>query len=294
MDKIIDVQNLTHRYKNRKIYENLNFSVKRGRVFGLLGRNGVGKTTLIKILMGFLRPLSGSCRIFGEECHKMSPKTRQRIGLLFEGHLAYEFMSIAEIEDFYSGFYENWDKDIYFDLVGRLGLKKSHLIKNMSCGQRSQVVLGLLFAQQPDLMILDDYSMGLDAGYRYLFIDYLKEYVKQPGKTVFITSHVMSDLEEIVDEVLFVDRKRKALKMKLHDFLKNFNKYTFPKTKAVSLPKKDEIIENIEYSGDFVSVFSFADKNLVLDHVKEFGLNQCIAKEPMNLEQAFVGLTGRY
>ncbi|PIE74639.1 MAG: methyltransferase [Deltaproteobacteria bacterium] len=294
MGNVIEIKNLTHYYKSKKIYENLNFDVQGGKIFGLLGRNGVGKTTLIKILMGFLKPVSGECRVFGEKSHKMNPVVRKRIGLLFEGHLAYEFMTIGQIERFYGDFYENWDRSIYYDLVGKLGLKDDHLIKNMSCGQRSQVVLGLLFAQQPDLMILDDYSMGLDAGYRYLFIDYLKEYVKKPGKTVFMTSHVMTDLEDMVDDVIFLDRKRELLKISLNEFMSSFKKFSFKLNSENNLPQKDEIIENIDISGGQISVFSFAEKDRVLEHLEKFGVKSSIEEEKMNLEQAFVGLTGKY
>lgn len=294
MTDVIAVENLTHYYKNRKIYENLNFSVEDGKIFGLLGRNGVGKTTLIKILMGFLRPVSGSCRVFGEKSHKILPETRKRIGLLFEGHLAYEFMSINEVERFYSKFYDKWDRDIFFDLVSRLNLKNNHLLKNMSCGQRSQVVLGLLFAQKPDLMILDDYSMGLDAGYRYLFIDYLKDYIKQSGKTVFMTSHVMSDLEGMVDDVIFLDGKRDLLKINLKDFMVGFKKFRFENKTFLPELTKDQVIENVDCSSDGVSVFTFAQEDEFLDHLKSMGINEKVKKIDMNLEEAFVGLTGKY
>lgn len=182
---VIKVENLVHRYGRRTIFTDLNFAIPPGKVYGLLGKNGVGKTTLIKILMGFLRPESGRCRIFGEDSHTLSPSTRARIGLLFEGHVAYEFMSIAQVERFYAPFYPRWDRDLYYSLVSKLKLPNDHLIRNMSCGQRSQVVLGLIMAQQPDLLILDDYSIGLDAGYRRLFLDDLREYLARGQRTVF-------------------------------------------------------------------------------------------------------------
>ncbi len=156
--------------------------------------------------MGFLRPTSGRCKVFGEDSHQLSPAARARIGLLFEGHLAYEFMTIAQIERFYAPHYPTWNRDYYFNLVDRLGLPHSHPIRHMSCGQRSQVVLGLIMAQQPELLILDDYSMGLDAGYRVFFLDYMREYLQNGDRTVFLTSHVIQDMESFVDEVIFLER----------------------------------------------------------------------------------------
>ena len=126
MNPVIDVKYLTHRYGKRTIYADLNFSVPPGKIYALLGKNGVGKTTLIKILMGFLRPVSGRCRVFGEDSHDLPPSARARIGLLFEGHLAYEFMSIRQIEQFYSAFYPAWERDVYYRLVDKLGLPHTH------------------------------------------------------------------------------------------------------------------------------------------------------------------------
>ena len=218
-DYAIEVTHLKHQYGKRVIYEDLNFKVPHGKVFALLGKNGVGKTTLIKILMGFLRPTAGDCRVFGDASHELTPETRSKIGLLFEGHLAYEFMSIEGVERFFAPFYANWKQELYYDLTGKLGLPKNHKIGNMSEGQRSQVVLGLLMAQQPEMLILDDYTMGLDAGYRRLFLDYLADYLKAGDKTVLVTSHIVQDLEKIVDEVIFLERGGYTTQRPLRDFL---------------------------------------------------------------------------
>jgi ABC-2 type transport system ATP-binding protein len=295
MKNVIEIERLTHRYGKRIIYEDMNFAVPQGKVVGLLGKNGVGKTTLIKILMGFLRPESGVCRIFGENPHNLSPATRARIGLLFEGHLAYEFMTISQIERFYSAFYPSWNRDIYFDLVDRLKLPYSHKIGNMSCGQRSQVVLGLIFAQNPDLMILDDYSMGLDAGYRRLFLDYLSEYVKDGTKTVFVTSHVIQDMEKIVDEVIFLLRGGEIIQTSLSEFMSDFRQYNFEKNITLEKLETDKIIRNIDTYGKSACVYSFESKEKVLGHIRGKGIDaNNIQPVSMTLEDAFIGLTGKY
>ncbi len=99
--------------------------------------------------------------------------------------MAYEFMSIRQIEKFYAPFYPDWDAGIYYRMVEKLNLGPNHLIRQMSCGQRSQVVLGLLMAQQPELLLLDDYSIGLDPGYRRLFLDEMRNYLAGGNRTVF-------------------------------------------------------------------------------------------------------------
>lgn len=295
MANVIEVSDLCHRYGSRWIYRGLNLSVPPGKVYGLLGKNGVGKTTLIKIMMGFLRPSSGRCVVFGEDSYDLRPKTRERIGLLFEGHLAYEFMTISQIEKFYAGQYAGWDRDRYYDLVNLLGLNTSHRIENMSCGQRSQIVLGLLMAQQPELLILDDYSMGLDAGYRRLFIDYMAEYLKGTGRTVFLTSHVIQDMEGFVDEVIFLERGGEMRSTSLEVFMKDFRCYDLPKKGTAKTPMAKEPVKNVETHGDRWELFGFADTDEMGSELEKQGVDPSgLTPRTMTLEDAFIGYTGRY
>lgn len=197
--------NITHSYGKRLIYKDLSFTVPKGKILGLLGKNGTGKTTTINILSGFLKPQSGECRIFGENILTMPPERRQRIGLLIENHVQYSFMTIREIERFYSRFYPAWNSKAYYELMSLLKVADGQKISKMSCGQRSQVALGLIMAQNPEVLILDDFSIGLDPGYRRLFVEYLRDFVKKDGKTVFLTSHIIQDMERLIDECIIMD-----------------------------------------------------------------------------------------
>ena len=105
MSKIIECENITHYYGNRLIYENLSFDVEQGKVLGLLGKNGTGKTTIINILNGYLKPRSGVCRLFGEEMEHLSPLTKSKVGLLLEGHVQHAYFTVSQIEKFYSVFF---------------------------------------------------------------------------------------------------------------------------------------------------------------------------------------------
>lgn len=307
MNNIVEVKNLTHYYGKKKIYENLNFSVQKGKVVGLLGKNGVGKTTLINILMGFLKPQSGECLIFNENSSSLSENSRAKIGLLHEGHQTFEFMSIEQIEKFYASFYPRWRRDVYYDLIELLDLPKNHKISNMSYGQRSQVVLGLIFAQDPELLVLDDYSMGLDAGYRRLFLDYLHDFVKNGEKTVFVTSHVVQDLEHLIDDIILLNRGGEILKTNLDDLLSSFKSYNLDfslpssiKVREMEALLKNDIIKNIEVSKNSIRLYSYEDEAKVLQNLKSTHKvfsdisNTNINRKKISLEDAFIGLMGRY
>jgi ABC-2 type transport system ATP-binding protein len=148
------------------------------------------------------------CRLFGERMEELSPATKARVGLLLEGHVQHTYFNVQQIERYYSRFFPRWKRDAYYELLAKLHVTPTQKISTMSCGQRSQVALGLLFAQDPDLLILDDFSMGLDPGYRRLFVEYLKEWIATGSKTVFLTSHIIQDLEMLVDDCIILDYGR--------------------------------------------------------------------------------------
>lgn len=274
---VIDIKNLSHSYNNKKIYENLNLQIKEGTIFGLLGKNGVGKSTLINILMGFLKPLSGECLIFKESSFNLSVKTKKNIGLLFEGFITYDFMTIKEIEKFFASFHDNWDKKVFYDLINLMDLNYNQKLSTLSFGQKSQVVLGLLFAQNAKLFILDDYSMGLDAGYRRLFIDYLKDYVKNSNKTVLITSHVMGDLVDLIDDIAIIQKGGKIYKNSMKEFIENFRCYKLTLDKQIDTKKIHRIEEHKEYK----KIYTFEE----FDYLEE---------QNIDFEEKFLGYVGKY
>ncbi len=294
---VISVKNLTQRYgKGRIIYSDLSFDVPRGRILGLLGKNGTGKTTTINILMGYLRPQQGECRIFGEPITEMRPETRSRIALLIEGHVQYSFMTIEQIERFYSHFYPKWNKEAYYELMNKLHVSPRQRIATMSCGQRSQVALGLILAQNADLLVLDDFSLGLDPGYRRLFVDYLHEFAKAEEKTVFMTSHIIQDLERLIDDCIILDYGKILIQTPIEDLMRDFNCYTF-KFDGHILPEFEagSGIINPSLIGNEVELYSFKSCHDIDQILKSRGITPInLQRRPMSLEDAFIGLTGKY
>ena len=296
MENIIECRNLTHYYGKRLIYEDLSFAVPKGRILGLLGKNGTGKTTTINILSGYLKPRSGECRIFGQNIQDMNPALRKNIGLLIEGHVQYQFMTIEQIEKFYAAYYPGqWRKEAYYELMKKLKVAPHQRINRMSCGQRSQVALGLILAQNPELLVLDDFSLGLDPGYRRLFVDYLRDYAKSENKTVFLTSHIIQDMERLVDDCIIMDYGSILTQQPLQQLLDTLRLYTF------TLPDK---VEEIDLGKDFfhpniirnqVETCSFLSKEEVENRLKQLNIPySSLTCEILGLEDAFIGLTGKY
>ena len=295
MSNAIDCINLTHYYGKKLVYENLNFHVPEGTILGLLGKNGSGKTTTINILNGFLQPRSGQCLIYGEDSQHLSPANKARIGFLIEGHIQYTFMNIHQVEKFYSGFYPHWNNEPYWELMSKLKVAPKQKISTMSCGQRSQVALGLILAQDPDLLILDDFSMGLDPGYRRLFIDYLREYAKLKNKTIFTTSHIIQDMERLIDDVLIMDYNRVLTQRPVSEFMREFKQFYFElEDEHITFPDKP-FIANLEKVRNKVELYTYESEEFILHFLKDSGIAMTgFRKVDMNLEDAFIGLTGKY
>ena len=295
MEPIIECNNLTHYYGKRLIYENLTFSVPKGRILGLLGKNGTGKTTTINILSGYLKPRSGECRIFGQDIQTMEPSLRRNIGLLIEGHVQYQFMTITQIEKFYAAFYQGqWKKEAYYELMNKLQVAPGQRISRMSCGQRSQVALGLILAQNPELLVLDDFSLGLDPGYRRLFVDYLRDYARAENKTVFLTSHIIQDMERLIDDCIMMDYGKILIQKPVGELLDKVRRFTWTVPEGYTCPSIERlyhpsVIRNTLETYSFLSPVEVES----LLNVKGIPFTD-VHSERVNLEDAFIGLSGKY
>lgn len=294
MEKVIECKNITHYYGEKLIYENLNFEVEKGKVLGLLGKNGTGKTTIINILNGYLKPRSGECYLLGENMNHLSPATKAKIGLLLEGHVQHTYFTIEQIEKYYQAFFPNWKRDAFYGLMEKLKVVPHQKINHMSCGQRSQVALGLLFAQNPELLILDDFSMGLDPGYRRLFVEYLRDFAAGGDKTIFLTSHIIQDMELLIDDCMILDYGRLLIHKPTREIMENFHRFRFSLNEG-QVPTEHEKLWNTEKNNGQWITYSFEPLETVRQLLESKGVQVAdLKEETLSLEDAFIGLTGKY
>lgn len=294
MEKVIECKNITHYYGEKLIYENLNFEVEKGKVLGLLGKNGTGKTTIINILNGYLKPRSGECYLLGENMNHLSPTTKAKIGLLLEGHVQHTYFTIEQIEKYYRAFFPNWKRDAFYGLMEKLKVVPHQKINHMSCGQRSQVALGLLFAQDPELLILDDFSMGLDPGYRRLFVEYLRDFAAGGDKTIFLTSHIIQDMELLIDDCMILDYGRLLIHKPTREIMENFHRFRFSLNEG-QVPAEHEKLWNTEKNNNQWITYSFEPLETVRQLLESKGVQVAdLKEETLSLEDAFIGLTGKY
>jgi len=295
MSPVIECIGLSHDYNGKPALRNVSWQLQPGHICGLLGRNGAGKTTTINILNSFLTPKSGRCLLFGEDAHQLSNATKSRIGYLIEGHVQYGFFNVRQIEKFYSAFYEKWNPSIYYHLTEKLDISPSQRISTMSCGQRSQVALGLILAQQPDLIILDDYSMGLDPGYRRLFIEVIRDYAADGKRGILLTSHIIQDLEGLVDDVVFYDHGRVLTDTQAKKLQQEFCKFSFVPDSTIEDAFDSTTLIRLEHGGKRSAIYGFLTAETAAEELKKQKIQFTDLKnDSLSLEDIFIALTGKY
>jgi ABC-2 type transport system ATP-binding protein len=201
MEDAIRTYRLTKHYGGRKVVDGLDLRVPRGAVYGLLGRNGAGKSTTLKMLAGMVHPDHGRAELLGEDVGRLPPAVRARIAYLAEGHPLYPAMTVREAVAFTTSFYPGADRDLVRQVLDHFELPPKAKIGRLSKGQRAQVSLALAVAPDPELLILDDPTLGLDANVRRDFLESMILIIQRRGRTILFSSHVLGDVERVADRV---------------------------------------------------------------------------------------------
>ena len=199
--ELVKVENLTKVYdKKKQALNHLNLEIGRGKIIGLLGPNGSGKTTLIKILTGLLQPTEGAVYINGQ---KPGPETKARVSYLPERTYLSPAKRVSEVIEFFADFYEDFRTERAKEMLHSLGIDEKAKIKTLSKGTREKVQLILVMSRDADLFILDEPIAGVDPAARdYIIKTIITNY--NENATVLLSTHLITDIENILDEVIFI------------------------------------------------------------------------------------------
>lgn len=200
--ELLEIKNLYKNYGEKQALNNITLTVPRGKIIGLLGKNGTGKTTLIKLINGLLTPTEGEIIFEGE---KIGPQSKLNIAYLPERTYLDKSMTINETLKFFKEFYSNFDIDKAKDLLKKLDLDENQKIIKMSKGMQEKVQLVLVMSRKADLYILDEPLGGVDPATRDYILDTILTNFNE-GASIIISTHLISDIERILDEVIFIDK----------------------------------------------------------------------------------------
>jgi ABC-2 type transport system ATP-binding protein len=269
--------------------DHVSFQVPPGVVFALLGENGAGKTTAIRIMLGLLEASSGQAEVLGLASEKQGLEIRRRVGYVPERPTLYEWMTVSEIGWFTAGFYGHGYLAEYERLVSGFGLPVRRRLKALSRGMRAKVSLALAMAHDPELLVLDEPTSGLDALVRREFLESMVDRAAV-GKTVFLSSHQIGEVERVADVVAIIRRGKLMLVERL-DELK-------ARTRQVTLTLGDGDSEPPELPGQILSRRRRARQwQLLVGGASEGALTalgghpavEAIQVHAPNLEEIFVG-----
>lgn len=199
---LLEIKNLYKNYGEKQVLNNITLTVPRGKIIGLPGKNGTGKTTLIKLINGLLTPTEGEIIFEGE---KIGPQSKLNIAYLPERTYLDKSMTINETLKFFKEFYSNFDIDKAKDLLKKLDLDENQKIIKMSKGMQEKVQLVLVMSRKADLYILDEPLGGVDPATRDYILDTILTNFNE-GASIIISTHLISDIERILDEVIFIDK----------------------------------------------------------------------------------------
>lgn len=213
MSELLRCENLTKQYSKTTALNGVSFTLESGKIIGLLGPNGSGKTTFIKLLNGLLTPTSGEIYVDGE---KPSPSTKAKVAYLPDNIYLNAWMRVEQIVSYFADFYADFSSERAFEMLARLGISPKQKLKALSKGNKEKVCLILVMSRQAKLYVLDEPIAGVDPAARdYVISTIINNY--NPEATVLISTHLISDIEQILDEVLFLRGGHLVLKKSVED-----------------------------------------------------------------------------
>ncbi|MFC2164680.1 ABC transporter ATP-binding protein [Acidobacteriota bacterium] len=286
MDNIIEIKNLRKEYEEF-ILDSISWTVPKGYIMGLIGPNGAGKTTTIKLIMNLIRPDDGDIRVFGLNHSQNEKAIKNRIGYVGEEQFFYDYRSANWTGKFVSHFYDQWDMDTYNSLLEQFEIPRKKMIRKFSKGMKVKLSLAIALSHNPDLIMLDEPTAGLDPVIRRDVLDFLQTTTQDGNKTVLISSHITDDIARIADCITYMINGRIVRTADKDDLLGNWKKIHFTKGSL-----DQQTIETLHKVEDHMFGSSGITKNyLAIKHKLEKGMASGDIKiESVGLDDILISL----
>ncbi len=217
--ELVKCNNLCKEFDNKKVLKDINLTIPKGKIIGLLGKNGMGKTTLLKLINDLLTPTSGEVLINGK---KPNINSKKIISYLPERTYLDKSMKVSQILTFFDEFYDNFNKDKAIKLLKDLDLDINSKVSKMSKGMQEKLQLILVMSREAGLYILDEPLGGVDPATRDYILDTILSNFSE-GSSVIISTHIISDIERILDDVIFIDKGKIVLTSSADELRKKEN-----------------------------------------------------------------------
>ena len=205
-DFVIETRALSKRYGSKFALRHLDLQVPRGHIHAIVGANGAGKSTLFRILLGFLAPSAGEARILGRDSQRLTPDDRGRIGFVNEEHTLPAWMRVDAVTAAQRRLYPRWKQPLFEEVLGHYHVLPTQKISELSRGERAGLNLALALAQGPELLVLDEPTLGLDVVAKRAFLEALMYSNTGDDCTVIYCSHQMDEIERVADNLVILEQ----------------------------------------------------------------------------------------
>jgi len=202
--------------------DRVSFAVKRGYIHGFIGRNGAGKTTTIKLLMNLMRRDGGDIRVFGLDNVRHEKEIKQRLGFVYADSHFYEDLSLDDMKRIVASNYRGWDERSYRRYLDLFELPARKKIKHLSRGMKVKYAIALALSHDADLLVMDEPTAGLDPVVRREILELMSDVIQHEEKTIFFSTHITSDLEQIADYVTFIHDGRIQFSLPKDELLERY------------------------------------------------------------------------
>ena len=250
---VAEVEKLTVRFGRTTAVDEASFVVERGEVYALLGRNGSGKSTTVRCLLGQLKPGGGHVAIFGRDSWTGRRLVMERVGVAPEVNDIPPEMTALQVSRFAAPLYARWDHQAFMDRLDRFGVDPERRFSRLSKGQGKQVGLALALSSCPDFVILDDPTLGLDAVARKALFDELIGELAERGTTVFLTTHDLAGIEGVASRVGIIRLGRMVVDEDLEVLKAGFRRVRFPRPEGGGIPQVPGMLQT-STAGDTLEV----------------------------------------
>lgn len=204
MEHILEVGHLSKRFKHFQL-EDVNFSVKKGYIMGFIGPNGAGKSTLIKCIMDFIPYEQGTIKLFGQTHQEATKEIKDRIGFVCDDNIYFDHLTIEGNKKIVAPFYSKWNDAVFYNYLAQFGLNRKQKVKSLSKGMKMKMALAFALSHDPDLIIMDEPTAGLDPVFRRELLDILLDVIQDEEKAIFFSTHITTDLESIADYITMIN-----------------------------------------------------------------------------------------
>ena len=203
MENILITENLSKKYEGFTLDE-VSFQLPKGCIMGLVGENGAGKTTIIKLILNLIKKNSGSVQVFGLDNIENDPKIKNRIGVVLDESNFHDNLRPTDISIIMNNIYDNWDKGLFARYLDRFKLPKDKRVKDYSKGMKMKLSISVALSHDPELLILDEPTGGLDPVVRSEILDIFLDFIQNEEKAILFSTHITSDLDKIADYITFI------------------------------------------------------------------------------------------